>query len=69
MVNRLRRRLSEWCRRVVAERHDTRIGDPLRQEVFQPKGHRLGVCPNVYGTTAEAVDGDNTKEGCSQRRK
>jgi hypothetical protein len=67
VVNRLRHRLSKGCGRVVAEGHDTRIGDLLGKEVLQPEGLRLRVCPSVDGITAEAVDGDNTKEGCSQR--
>lgn len=69
MVNHLRRRLSKGYGRVVAEGYNARIRNLLGKEVLQLEGLRLRACPSVGGVAAEAVDGDNTNEGCSQRHK
>lgn len=61
MINYLRRRLSEGRVGIIAESHDTGVRDLLREEIFQPKGLRLRMCPGVDGIAAEAVDGHNTE--------
>ena len=60
MVDHLRRRPSKGQGGIVAEGHDAGIGNLLREEVFQPKRLRFGVCPGGEGIAAEAVDGHNT---------
>lgn len=57
VVDHLRRRLRERGHGVVAKGQDARIGDLLRQEVFQPERVRLRVGPGVDGITPETVDG------------
>jgi hypothetical protein len=61
MVHHLRRRLSKCGGRIVAEGHETSVGNLLGKEVFQPEGLRLWVCPGRNGIAAQAVDGHNTK--------
>jgi hypothetical protein len=62
MVDHLCRRLSKCRGRIVPEGHATSIGNLLREEIFQPEGLRLRVCPGVDSIAAEAVDSHDTRE-------
>jgi hypothetical protein len=59
-IDHLRRRLGECGRRIVPKGQDTRIGNLLRQEVFQPERARLRVGLGVDGIAAKAMHRDDT---------
>lgn len=60
MINHLCGRLSKCQNSVVVERHDTGVGDLLREEIFQPERLGLAVSPGLDGVTVEAMHGDDT---------
>ena len=62
VIHHLRRRLSKRGIGIVAEGHDTGIGDLERQKIFQPERLRLWVCPGVGRVAAESVHGHNARE-------
>jgi hypothetical protein len=60
MINDLRRRLSKFGVGIIAEGHDTSIGDQLRKKISQPELLGLWVGPGGEGIDAEAMDGQDT---------
>ena len=52
MVDDIGSRVAEGSRGVIAEGEDAGIADFLRQEVFQPKRVRRGMCPSLDGVAA-----------------